>query len=133
LYQLQGINFHNKKTEKQIPLFGLFNYLLFVIFPEPPTLVFGGDVFLGGVLIDDFGFTSDPLEPPGVFVIFPLLPVEGGGVLLPFFVILPVSPTEDFESTLSPRLMIDPFPSFVIGGGVFFYSFVGGLSGITGL
>ncbi len=78
-----------------------------MIFPEPPTLVFGGDVFFGGVLIEDFGFTSDPLEPPGVFVIFPLLPVEGGGVLFPFFVILPVSPTEDFESTLSPRLMID--------------------------
>ncbi|COG62100.1 Uncharacterised protein [Streptococcus pneumoniae] len=91
-------------------------------------------MFLGGVLIDDFGFTSDPLEPPGVFVILPLLPVEGGGVvLLPFSVILPLSPTDGFESTLSPRLMIDPFPSFVIGGGVFFSSFVGGLSGITGL
>ena len=69
-YQLKGINSHNKKTKKQFTLFGLYT-IFFVIFPEPPTLVFGGDVFLGGVLIDDFGFTSDPLEPPGVFVIFP--------------------------------------------------------------
>ena len=84
-YQLKGINSHNKKDQKAIYTFRSLYYLLFVIFPEPPTLVFGGDVFLGGVLIDDFGFTSDPLEPPGVFVILPLLPVEGGGVvLLPF-------------------------------------------------
>ena len=77
-YQLKGINSHNKKDQKAIYTFRSLYYLLFVIFPEPPTLVFGGDVFLGGVLIDDFGFTSDPLEPPGVFVILPLLPVEGG-------------------------------------------------------
>ncbi len=83
-----------KKRPKANSTFRSLHYLLFVIFPEPPTLVFGGDVFLGGVLIDDFGFTSDPLEPPGVFVILPLLPVEG--VYYSFSVILPLSPTDGF-------------------------------------
>ncbi len=70
-YQLKGLIPITRKRPKANSTFWPLHYLLFVIFPEPPTLVFGGDVFLGGVLIDDFGFTSDPLEPPGVFVIFP--------------------------------------------------------------
>ena len=64
-YHMRGINSHNKKTKSKFH-FSVSTLSSLRNFPEPPTLVFGGDVFLGGVLIDDFGFTSDPLEPPGV-------------------------------------------------------------------
>ena len=53
------------------------SYLLFVIFPDPPTLVLGGELFLGREIMEDFGLTSDLLD---FLVIFPFFSSEGDSV-----------------------------------------------------
>lgn len=92
-------------------------YLRFVILPELPTFVRGGDLLFGLVKTEDFFEETDELLSDER-IILPVLPLDDVSCFLNR---LPSWPTLALLFfLLSLRFVMLPVPSFVIGGAVFF-------------